>query len=609
MSQLTRPNFSIADLEASLFKKRRDFHNGHTITDTQTALLWSTESGGDGHYYIWKGTLPKVVPFGSTPNSSGGISESSWFDVKSATLQAYVATQVNTISVEEITAFGGYPEDDWYPAIQYALNRAEELGGATVILGAKTYTVKKPVVILSNTILAGAGQVTKVRNIHNPLSQFPETNCIHIGYSNEWDRDGSGANPSVPDTTLGQLVSRDYSNIRTRNSGVYNLSVVANGKGLGVWAMNAQNIMISDIWSEQTTTPINIANDANGGEMGCDAVIIRNIYQVTGNLGDWYDLLFIGHATRVAATGLFNNPNSKSLLPEMIAINGAIGVSISDFHLTGSESGTVQGGVRGILARSGNVANINICNGEISRMTDGVILDAPSGITVSNLSLHHCYTPIQLNSAGHLVTSNNFENNVIDIAGDANGINNLISNNLGIRSIVSVANSNPWLVNTYKGNRLKSGNLLGNYNTYSALCGRKYKNFPMDSWMSTADVAATNNTGAVISKNATGTFTMYFKIPLTIKKITNLILLGFAGGSGDSFNVSIVGVNDNNNTNALLLFQDLGTLNATAGDFSLSYPASNYMYANGTYYVKVICSIANLSTQFRSLNITALSEE
>ena len=66
------------EAEVSPYIKIKDFtfSTGYTITDQKQCLLNIT----DNHYYQWNGTLPKVVPTGSTPATSGGIGAGAWVD-------------------------------------------------------------------------------------------------------------------------------------------------------------------------------------------------------------------------------------------------------------------------------------------------------------------------------------------------------------------------------------------------------------------------------------------------------------------------------------------------------------------------------------------------
>lgn len=57
-----------------------NFTTGGTLgaDDADKAVLWPKEDGGDGNYYAWRGSLPKVIPAASTPLATGGISDSAW---------------------------------------------------------------------------------------------------------------------------------------------------------------------------------------------------------------------------------------------------------------------------------------------------------------------------------------------------------------------------------------------------------------------------------------------------------------------------------------------------------------------------------------------------
>ncbi|MDM2814734.1 hypothetical protein OGY82_00010, partial [Citrobacter sp. Cpo102] len=59
------------------------FEDGNTLTlPNQVLRLEST-----GEYYRWDGVFPKVVPAGSTPESTGGIGTGAWLSVGDATLR------------------------------------------------------------------------------------------------------------------------------------------------------------------------------------------------------------------------------------------------------------------------------------------------------------------------------------------------------------------------------------------------------------------------------------------------------------------------------------------------------------------------------------------
>lgn len=63
------------------------FQAGATLT-LPNQVLRDTSTG---EYYRWDGVFPKVVPAGSTPDSTGGIGQGAWVGVGDASLRADLA--------------------------------------------------------------------------------------------------------------------------------------------------------------------------------------------------------------------------------------------------------------------------------------------------------------------------------------------------------------------------------------------------------------------------------------------------------------------------------------------------------------------------------------
>ena len=60
------------------FTRVGTFATGATLTNPRQTLLWDVADGGDGQEYGWSGTFSKIVPPGSTPNTTGGIAVGAW---------------------------------------------------------------------------------------------------------------------------------------------------------------------------------------------------------------------------------------------------------------------------------------------------------------------------------------------------------------------------------------------------------------------------------------------------------------------------------------------------------------------------------------------------
>lgn len=73
---------------------RRSFEEGFNVTTWNEVLLWED----DGEYYRWDGTLPKNVPAGSTPESSGGIGLGAWVSVGDASLRTEVSPYFHSVN-------------------------------------------------------------------------------------------------------------------------------------------------------------------------------------------------------------------------------------------------------------------------------------------------------------------------------------------------------------------------------------------------------------------------------------------------------------------------------------------------------------------------------
>lgn len=88
----------------------RSFEKGFNVTTWNEVLLWEE----DGDYYRWDGTLPKNVPAGSTPETSGGIGRGAWVSVGDASLRSEISgkTGLSTIgkfsSIADLRNFDGY---------------------------------------------------------------------------------------------------------------------------------------------------------------------------------------------------------------------------------------------------------------------------------------------------------------------------------------------------------------------------------------------------------------------------------------------------------------------------------------------------------------------
>lgn len=78
---------------------------GGTVTNVDDVVFYET----DGKYYGWGGVLPKTVPAGSTPATSGGIGAGAWVDRTDVTLMSELSANTGAVLVGKSS--GGTVQD------------------------------------------------------------------------------------------------------------------------------------------------------------------------------------------------------------------------------------------------------------------------------------------------------------------------------------------------------------------------------------------------------------------------------------------------------------------------------------------------------------------
>lgn len=224
------------------------FEQGYTLTSIGQALRQELT----GVFYSWRGSYPKVVPPGSTPESTGGISSTAWVDVNDLTLRSTLKSNApgNGGSIVAITQ-GGTVQDaityltpemygavgdgvaDDSDAIIKALLVAEQDGIKDVFLGS-AYNVTKAIVIPDDVCMSGAGNGTGLLMINVPISN------------------------------LQRIISMPGKNSQCRNFGIkFNTS----GTG-SIAAVRVYGIFLESTSSNCKVDNVNIVGKYNGSDMG-----------------------------------------------------------------------------------------------------------------------------------------------------------------------------------------------------------------------------------------------------------------------------------------------------------------------------------------------------
>jgi hypothetical protein len=492
-------------------------------------------------------------------------------------------------------------------ALINAVNAAVALGGAEIVVPEGVFCTTKPWYIPSGVVVRGSGYNSVIYNYQVSGSVFPQTNCIHVGYSTEWGNSGEPM-PTAPDAKMAEILANNFSNITTRNSRVTNIRVMNKGFGLGIWFMNAMDCSCDNIWATNTTTPINIANDNPSAEMACKNISVDNIFQDDGTLGEWYDLAFLGSALDCSLSRLYNNPNTKSKLAEIIAVNGARRCKLSKLSLCGNEDGADLKITTGILISGSSTGNI-VFDSSFSKMSNGVSITGSGGNYVKDCRGENIYTTVYLNSPNNKITGLSGSAVAIDIRGNSDAVKNDIVNNK-INQVTIFDLDNQAMYNRFSGNIKEDNILFNNYNTYSGLRARKIAMFPSDAAMLDVDKNAVTNNLSYITRNSAGIFTLHYKVPNNVKQISKITVYGYGAQSGELVNLSVIGIDSDNNTNGFPTFQELGEKSTVGqGDFSMVFGPTNNLYAAGTYYIKILITVSSTETQIRSVMLDCLCDD
>lgn len=121
------------------------FETGGTINHRWETLLYQT----DGQYYQWMGALPKVVPSGSTPATTGGVDATHWVNQSDLTLRADLASSTGYRLVPSIyKTISGVPVEQYRDGIrtdqqiiQAANDYATSVGRKVIFEVGVTYNV------------------------------------------------------------------------------------------------------------------------------------------------------------------------------------------------------------------------------------------------------------------------------------------------------------------------------------------------------------------------------------------------------------------------------------------------------------------------------------
>jgi len=275
------------------------FEDGGTISLANECLRWKA----NGEFYRWDGTLPKVVPAGSTPDSAGGIGSGKWVGVGDASLRSNLnentgaglsRTESGKTVQEEINLFKfGYKTPDDFgakgdgvtndtTAIQQAITYCAARGIALRI-PAKSYVWKGgvitvPIAIIgdrvpdynwsTNTMSKGSIIIGNLRisspqvvveNLGIKRDAGSAGDCLILSTNNT-----AGASARVRNIVCSGLSSSDqYHAVLVEGYDSAHISLVTAAYNLFGLAIKSRNVIAQSIISVSCDTGVIIKSDAD----------------------------------------------------------------------------------------------------------------------------------------------------------------------------------------------------------------------------------------------------------------------------------------------------------------------------------------------------------
>ncbi|HFY0733491.1 phage tail fiber domain-containing protein [Citrobacter amalonaticus] len=136
------------------YNTKRSFEEGNTLSYPNDVLLWEVE----GEYYRWDGKLPKDVPPGSTPESTGGVAPGAWRSVGDSTLRGNLASDTGAEIIGTNSGLTVQEKFDELENITVALGNKLEPTVITVVQGATDNPIATPPIY--GTLSAAMASIT-----------------------------------------------------------------------------------------------------------------------------------------------------------------------------------------------------------------------------------------------------------------------------------------------------------------------------------------------------------------------------------------------------------------------------------------------------------------
>jgi hypothetical protein len=479
-----------------------------------------------------------------------------------------------------------------------ALEYLESQGGGTLHVPEADgiYDVSEPIIVRSNIELVGDGAASKIRN---SVGTFTNTgDVVHIGISSEWVGWGN-VGPAVTDASIAQFDAGDYSKLTTKNAAVRNIHVMtkaaAGSQGLGIWAVNATDFIIENIWSSNTATPVNVANDSLASPMACRNGVICNVFQVTS--GRWYDLAYVGDAEFIDVSRCFNNPTDNSTLDAAITVGGLGRFNrIHNNHILFQNVGS-KIGIELTGPTPATSTENYIYNNTIVKAGFGVIVFQMNNQSVYNNDFYSCTVGIRNYTTGTVFDSNTFFACTDDFDFKSGSSCTVTNSALTFSKLTGDTAA------------LVAQQIYRNCFGFGGVKQRVY--WGTDYVISAPDIANVTVQNAFVQFAAAKTTELYFRLPDNLYELQELLTYWYAGAAGEVLTQKLYKREAFGNFNTWVQVGSTQTYTSSGvGDQTASWTGIGAVVTNvqtfqpDQYYVELQVVNANANTQLRGSQIT-----
>lgn len=415
----------------------KSFQSGAPLPDNQlTVPNQVLQDETDGEYYRWDGAFPKVVPPGSTPDSTGGIGIGAWVSVGDASLRSDLISsgspdlvdasrvkfrQTGTgsvdrslngkvgeyVSVTDFIIAGESDSADKTYAFQAAVDALPSAGGEIHIPNGGFWPVEGIITLNKSVTFSGSGSapttLIKLSNTNSTFFHVAAESCSIrnlrlIGHA------GSTGGFAITTATNASRLYIDNVQIRATHSGIHISSNL----------FSLSHIEIVDI---NSPGGVGIEIDQSGVDDGV-GLITSTVIQ-NGDGTEPYAGIFLRHAIGILISDTQLMQAGKAMVMQPGATQGVSSIKIINTYFdTSDDNGLLIDNTSG-----GDISRITVANSWLASSKNGNGLVIQSGSKIRGLKISSCefYDSVTGLNVGDNVVLQNMDVNDCVFSGHSSG--------------------------------------------------------------------------------------------------------------------------------------------------------------------------------------------